>query len=70
MTREGRQAREAAHQAGVAWCASERLVRRALEACDAEDDYGRYLFLQGIANILTAEGRRIAGIDQRGPVRP
>jgi len=65
MTRAARDRREADWQAGVDWCGSEHLVKRAVAAAGARDDEGRYLFLQGVAQTLLATGRDIAGIDVR-----
>lgn len=60
-----RQQRQDDWQAGVDWCASERLTKRALAACAERTPYGQYLFLQGIANTLTAAGRDVAGLDRK-----
>lgn len=70
MTRAARQRQQDAWQAGVDWCARERLVRRARAACADLRPYDQHLFLQGVCNILTAEGRKIAGLDGQGKVRP
>jgi hypothetical protein len=68
QTPAAREQRQAAWQGGVEWCAGDHLVRRALADCPHEDDYARFLFLQGIADTLTAAGRNLAGLDARkGP---
>ncbi len=65
ITPQARERRQAAWQSGVDWCEDKRLVRRALAECRHEDPYDRFLFLQGIANSLTAAGRDLAALDTR-----
>lgn len=63
MTKAARDRRQAAWQDGADWCTDQRLARRALADCLHVDPYDRSLFLQGIANELTAAGRKLAGLN-------
>lgn len=63
ISRAARGQRQAAWQSGVDWCNEQHLVRRALAACPCDDPYDQHLYLQGIANELTAAGRKIAGLN-------
>ncbi len=60
-----RQQRQDDWQAGTDWCARERLTKRALAACTERTPYGQHLFMQGIANTLTAAGRDAADLDRK-----
>lgn len=63
ITPQARERRQAAWQAGSDWCNDKHLVRRALAECAFGDPYDRHLYLQGIANELTAAGRKLAGLN-------
>lgn len=65
-SRAARERRQAAWQAGKDYAIG-AVVEAALGASViyAGDPYDQYLFLQGIADHLTAVGRDLAGLDQR-----
>ncbi len=65
ISRAARARRQDDWQAGTDWCARERLTKRALAACAERTPYGQHLFLQGVAQTLTAAGRDVAGLDTR-----
>jgi hypothetical protein len=66
LTRDGLARRQEAWQAGQDWCRVERLVPRAKAASADLSPYHRHLFFDGVAQVLSAAGRDIAGIDDLG----
>ena len=64
-SRSARERRQKAWQAGKDYAEKRHLADAALDVCDMNDPYDLYLFLQGIADHLTAVGRDLAGLDQR-----
>lgn len=65
VSRAARQQRQDDWEAGVAWCHSERLIKRATALSDGRTPYGQFLFFQGIADALIAHGREVAGLDRK-----
>ena len=67
-SRAARERRQSVWQAGKDWLLDSDLLPRAtvqMEMDGITEPYEQYLFLQGMADQLTAVGRDLAGLDRR-----